>query len=328
MLLKFMDPQPNQGVRRGRGRPPHDRNRKWGAALLLVLGAVACPAQSGGDGQVHMLVSTEWLANRLGDESLVVLHVGSHQDYDKGHIPGARLLTLTDISITSERGLRLELPPLAALQEAFARVGVSSDSRIIIYPGTDSVQSATRIWFTLDYVGLGGRASLLDGGFGLWRAENRPVSTEAPRIERTQLAVRARPELVVDAGWVRSHLQDPGVALLDARTPEFFTGANAGGMPRAGRIPGARSIPFTSVFDPNRKLKSAESIRELLGSPNPGRRRVMVPYCHIGQQATVLYFVSRYLGLEARLYDGSFQDWSGRLELPVEPRSEGDRPPR
>jgi thiosulfate/3-mercaptopyruvate sulfurtransferase len=275
---------------------------------------------SGASGAVResMLVSTDWLAERLGDESLVLLHVGSQQDYAAGHIPGARLVTLSDISITGERGLRLELPPVNALAQALGRLGISDPSRVVVYAGNDSVQSATRVWFTLDYAGLADRSSFLDGGLALWRAEGRPLSTEAPRFEATALRLRVRPEVVVPAEWIREHLHDGGVLLLDARTPEFYTGASAGSMPRAGRIPGAQNVPFPSLFEENRKFKSTGAIRELLRASDAGRESVRVSYCHIGQQATVLYFAARYLGLDVRLYDGSFQDWSSRPELPVE----------
>ena len=285
-------------------------NHCW-VVLLFLAGAGLFAAQDAD--RAGMLVSAEWLAARLGDPSVVILHVGWKQDYEAGHIPGARLVALSDISITGERGLRLELPPVAALEEAFGKVGVADGSRIVVYPGTESVQSATRVWFTLDYLGLGGRASLLDGGLRLWRAEGRPVSTDTPRVASTKFTAHPRPDAVVDAAWVESHRRDTGVAIVDARTAEFYTGASAGNMPRAGHIPGARSVPYNSLFDDRGKLKPAAELRELL---RPGK--LTVSYCHIGQQATVPYFAARYLGLEARLYDGSFQDWSARTELPVE----------
>jgi thiosulfate/3-mercaptopyruvate sulfurtransferase len=101
--------------------------------------------------------------------------------------------------------------------------------------------------------------------------------------------------------------------LVDARTPEFYSGASAGSMQRAGHIPGARSVPFVTLFTASGTFKSASELRQILGSGS----EPLVTYCHIGQQATVPYFAARLLGLEARLYDGSFQEWSGRGELPV-----------
>lgn len=265
-----------------------------------------------------MVVSTEWLAGHLTDPSVVILHVGSQEDYAAGHIPGARLLRLADISVTGDGGLTLELPSVSLLQQAFGKVGVSRDSRVIVYPATESVQAATRAWFTLDYLGMGDRASLLDGGLRAWSASGNPLSTDTPEVEAVEFKTLARQGMVVNAEWVQEHLRDAEVALLDARAPEFFTGEKAGSMPRAGHIPGARNLPFTSLFDENRKLLPAESLRELLGARGAGQGKLMVSYCHIGQQATVLYFAARYLGFDVRLYDGSFQDWSGRPAFPVE----------
>jgi thiosulfate/3-mercaptopyruvate sulfurtransferase len=77
-------------------------------------------------------------------------------------------------------------------------------------------------------------------------------------------------------------------------------------------------VPYTSLIEEHGKLKPAPSLRDMLLTGGSQEPAVTVFYCHIGQQATVLYFAARYLGLNARLYDGSFQDWSGRSELPVE----------
>ena len=97
-----------------------------------------------------MLIETATLAKELNDPALVLLHVGSQKEYDEGHIPGARLVSLADISIT-EGALRLQLPTVHQLQEAFGKLGVGDNSRIVLYAATDSVQSATRVWFTLEH---------------------------------------------------------------------------------------------------------------------------------------------------------------------------------
>ena len=288
------------------------------AAAPLAMNASPAPQGAQG-GNPSILVSTDWLASHLREESIVILHVGSQKDYDAGHIPGAQLVTLPDVSTTGERGLRLEMPPVKVLEEAFGRLGVGNGVRVIVYPGTESVSGATRVWFTLDYLGLGGQASLLDGGLSLWRAEGRPLSTEVPQVVERKFTATPVPERIANAEWIRAHLNDRLVQLLDARLPEFYSGASAGNMPRAGHIPGARNVPYTSLIEEHGKLNPAPSLRELMLTSGSQEPAMTVFYCHIGQQATVLYFVARYLGLNARLYDGSFQDWSGRSELPVEP---------
>jgi CubicO group peptidase (beta-lactamase class C family) len=276
---------------------------RFAILLAAALATYAAPRTS-------MLVQGEWLAGHLNDPALVILHVGAQRDFDAGHIPGARLVTLGDISVTDGSGLRLELPPVAKLEEAFGKLGVSDTSRMVLYAGTESVQSATRVWFTLDYLGLGDHAALLDGGLPLWRASGRAVTTQVSAVHPGKFTAHPSSQVVVDAEWVRAHRGDAGVQLVDARLPEFYSGASAGGMPRAGHIPGARSVPYSSLVGKDGKLQGLEA----LGA----QAALTVSYCHIGQQATVIYFAARYLGLDARLYDGSFQDWSRHSELPVE----------
>jgi thiosulfate/3-mercaptopyruvate sulfurtransferase len=172
---------------------------------------------------------------------------------------------------------------------------------------------------TLDYLGLGNRTSILDGGLPAWRAEGRPVTTEVRAPAPGKFTTRPNKQLVVDAVWVKSNLKKPGVMILDARASKFYNGEDIGRMPRGGHIPGAKSIPFSSlVEDSNNKFKSVESLRQLFNSAGVKRGDSVTTYCHIGQQASLLYFVARYLGYDAHLYDGSFEDWSRRPELPVE----------
>jgi thiosulfate/3-mercaptopyruvate sulfurtransferase len=95
-------------------------------------------------------------------------------------------------------------------------------------------------------------------------------------------------------------------------------------MPRAGHIPSAKSIPFSTLVEDSNKFKNPEALRALFSTAGVKPKDSVATYCHIGQQASLLYFVARYLGYDAHLYDGSFQDWSNRSELPVE-KSEGSQ---
>ena len=257
-----------------------------------------------------LLIDPDQLASSLKDPGLVLLHVGAQKDYDSGHIPGARLVTLADLSTTGEKGLRMEMPPVDALRASLLKLGVSDSSRVVIYTGNDSIQSATRVFFTFDYLSL--KAALLDGGLSLWKSKGLPIGTEAASFgAATRLTVKQRPELIVDAAYTSAHLNDSGISIIDARLPGFYNGTNAGGMPRAGHIPNASNLPYVGFVGENKKLLPVDSLKQKLGT------RPVLAYCHLGMQATVVYFASRLAGVDARLYDGSFEDWSSRTELPV-----------
>lgn len=279
-------------------------------SALIVASALFALAENPG-----MLISPAELAKVVNEPDLVILHVGSAEDYKAGHIPGARLITVADLSVTDARGLRVQLPPVEELVRKLESIGIGDRSRVVIYPAGESVQSATRVWFTLDYLGLADRTALLDGGLPLWKKEGRALSSaEAPKVTAAHLTARPDPARVVQADWLASKVGAADVKIVDARLPEFYEGSNAGGMPRAGHIPSAVNQPFSGFFDSDRRLRSSHELRGMLAAST---NQTVVTYCHIGMQATVPYFVARYLGMDVKLYDGSFQDWSRRSDLPV-----------
>lgn len=293
-------------------------------ALAVVLVVLSAPIQC--KVRESMIVSTDWLAKHLKDNSLVLLHVGDKKEYDAAHIPGAQFIQLSDISTPRGSGLFLELPPVPQLQGTFEKLGVTDKSRIIVYFGKDWVTPTSRVYFTLDYLGLGDRTAILDGGMPAWQAEHRSVTTDVPIPKQGKFTPKPNTKLVVDATWVAANSHKPGVAILDARDAKFYTGESAGSMPRAGHIPGAKSIPFGSLVEESNKFKSPEALRQLFTIQGVKPQDSVATYCHIGQQASLLYFVARYLGHDAHLYDGSFDDWSRRPELPVE-KSAVTKPP-
>ena len=265
-----------------------------------------------------MLVTVDWLDDHLGDPSLVLLQIGEKKDYESGHISGAQFLEYTSISTPHGQGLMLELPPVEQLVSVFEKLGVSNRSRIILYFGTNWVTPTTRAYWTLDYLGLGDRTSILNGGLVAWQAKHHPVSTETKQPTKGSITPAPRKEIVADAAWVSSHLNQPAVTIIDARTHEFYSGSQSDGNPRSGHIPGASNLSYLQVIDQdNNKFKSADALKDLFRTAGLKPGNLMVSYCHIGQRATVLYFTAKMLGYDAKMYDGSWEDWSHRKDLPI-----------
>ena len=155
-----------------------------GTLLILPLLASAAPAVKS-----DMLVTTDWLSQHLNDPKMVILHVsGNRTVYDAGHIPGARFVSLAELAIT-RNGVPNELPETAELKKLLEAAGVSDDSRVVLYSDA-SVLPATRAYFTLDYLGHGEQAALLDGGLEKWRGEGRALSKDAPAAAQQGTSLR------------------------------------------------------------------------------------------------------------------------------------------
>jgi len=313
-------------------------NRRFVVITLIVLtilmyGLFGQPAHAAntcgghGDGP-SMLVDTAWLADHLKDSNLVMLAVGRKQEYEAGHIPGSQAIGMIDVNQgKSAENLSLEMLPIAELAERLGKFGITNESRIVLYPTTRDWSSASRIYLVLDAAGLGSRTSILQGGLPAWKKEGRPVSTDVPDIKPAKFTPCAQNDVVVDLSYVKANLKHPGIDLLDVRESTIngpiFTGAEAmnhEGMDhqRSGHIPGAKSMPFEIFFNEDGQLKPREELQSYFDKAGVKHGDRVVSYCWIGQRATFVYFIARYLGYDARLYDGSWQEWNRHDELPTE----------
>jgi len=277
-----------------------------GTFLMLPLMAAAAPAV-----RSNMLVSTDWLSQHLTDPKMVVLHIsGNRNAYDAGHIPGARFIAMSDLAITRD-GIPNELPAVADLKKLLEAVGVSDDSRVILYSDA-SVLPATRAYFTFDYLGHGDQAALLDGGLEKWRSEGRTLTKDATAAAQGRFTPQPKPDLVVQMDAVKQMSSKPASSssevLLDARGAADFHGE------KGSHIPGAVNAFWmeNQAGRENQALKSDAELRKLYETLGVTPEKRVVTYCNTGMQASQSYFTLKYLGYDVRMYDGSMSEWNAK----------------
>jgi thiosulfate/3-mercaptopyruvate sulfurtransferase len=300
------------------------RPRSLAIPTSLILTAVLCAqalVTAKGEAQndrsrvrSEMLVTTDWLAKRLNDRDVFVIHVAAERKhFDDGHIPGARFLSSKEI-LTTRNGVANELPDVADLQKVFEQLGVGDTGRIVIY-GENSVLLAARVYFTLDYLGHGDRASLLDGGIEKWKAEKLPVDTQTVKMEPAGFTPRPRPQIVAKLDAMRDfsrtavNVGAADVAVIDARPEEQYVGDQT---PRGGHIPGAANIYWVThlLSRENPTMKPPSELSKIYEAAGLKAGQKAVTYCNTGIQASHAYFMLKYLGYDAMMYDGSFSEWS------------------
>ena len=203
----------------------------------------------------------------------------------------------------------------SALEEA----GVGDATRHVVVYGSNPL-FASRAFMTLESYGMRGRVHVLDGGLAAWRSARGPVSTEETRPARGSLSLAAVDDVHVDADWIHARLDDPSVALVDARPDAEYTGEDGGmgGMANPGHIPGAVQMYWEELIESRDRplLLEDSELARMFADAGADSGDTVVTYCMVGWRASYSYLVARMLGYETRFYDGSWHDWGTREDLP------------
>lgn len=280
---------------------------------------------------IPMLVETGWLADRLADPDLRIFDctvrleqgpqgvalVSGRAEWEQAHIPGSGFLDLLGDLSDRNSPYHAMLPPADQFAEVLGKAGVGPGTRVVLYDRAGNIWAA-RIWWMLRCFGFDA-AGVLNGGWGKWVAEGRPVSGAPSAYPPARFEPRPRPELMVDKAEVMAALDDTDVVLVHALPREMFTGEiNPYGRP--GRIPGSVNVPVASLMDAETgAYRSPEALRAAFEKAGALRGRKFIAYCGGGIAACGDALALSVLGVEnLAVYDASLSEWIADPDAPLE----------
>lgn len=272
------------------------------------------------------LVSTDWLATHLNDPDLRILD-GSwylpdmgrdpRAEYEAAHIPGARYFDIDEIS-DHRSDLPHMAPPVEKFMSRMRAMGVGDGHQVVVYDGA-GVFSAARVWWLFRLMGKTDVA-VLDGGFGKWQAEGRPIEDLPPVVRDRHMTVQRQNMIVKDVTQVAAAAKLGDWQIVDARSAARFKGEEAeprAGL-RSGHIPNSLNLPYRALLNDDGTMLGVDGLRAAFEAAGVDLAKPVITTCGSGVTAAILFLALERLGhRDHALYDGSWAEWGMFNDLKV-----------
>lgn len=284
----------------------------------------------------HFLVETDWLAEHLHDANMRVvdmrgyvrtvlrdgmqeaMYIGAFDEYTQAHIPGALYIDWTRDIVDLDDPIEAQIAPADKFARTMERLGIGDEHLVIAYDAHPASQFATRLWWALRYYGHQ-KVAVLNGGLPRWQREGRPLTSEVSAYPPAKFTPVVQSAMRATAQDVLAALNQPGTRVIDARETAQYNGTLVRGHGRPGHIPGAINIPREELIAEDGTFRDNEALRQVFESAQVRPEERVIAYCNGGVAATTILFSLALLGYPVLTnYDGSWNEWGNRSDLPTE----------
>jgi thiosulfate/3-mercaptopyruvate sulfurtransferase len=289
--------------------------------FLLAISFISCSSPDN-QNDVGLIVSADWLQEKMNDPSLTILHVGTREVYDSIHMEGAQFIDPYDFTIDME-DLRNELPELDSVMKLLGAAGVNDNSKIVLYyESEDLITRTARVFLTLDFAGWGDRTHVLNGGLPGWNEKGLAISsgTEGSHPLSPESINGKEKVVTIVAHELKQLRWNPEYVIIDTRSADEYYGEidSTEMIGTRGHVEGANYLDYHHLLSEENAhmIRSDEELQKEMVKAGMDYSKTAVFYCGSGIRASLNYLVARHMGYSALLYDGSIEEWE-LLALPL-----------